>query len=177
MEWESRPDSEWCREPIPEVHNVTSGKKKGAAFSTIDGKKVGITVGVNNSMEEMSVIFKLIVRPIFQIICRYHTIATSTPVNNEIDRQTVRECECWVTILTLWERESAGRYLDSERWSWAPQLEQDLLWSWHPSSNDPDPLSARIIKWYRLRHTGCPLHPFSFLKYIYFLFWVLVHWF
>jgi hypothetical protein len=80
MGMESIPNSEGCRKPIPKVHNVTSGKKHGATFSTIDGKKVSVAIGVNYSMQKMSVIFKLIIHPLFQIIRCNHTLATSTPV-------------------------------------------------------------------------------------------------
>lgn len=55
----SKPDREKCAEGIPEVHDVKTREKVGASFSAIDSEKMAVTIGVNNSMQQMRIIFKL----------------------------------------------------------------------------------------------------------------------
>ena len=131
-------------ESIPEVHDVKTREKVGSS-SAIDSKKMAITIGVNNSMQQMSSIFKQWILPLFKII----TIII-IPTNNSVTtlappKSSYQSHNSDFRVAKLKKKTNIQNCdLDSEICRWLAQSGQDL-----------------IIKWYLFLQTGWPLQPFS----------------
>lgn len=75
----NKPDRKGTTKPVPKVHNLATGEKKGAALSAVESKKMAKAIGVDNSVEKMRVIFQLNIYPIFHIVRAYGCLAPPAP--------------------------------------------------------------------------------------------------
>lgn len=76
---ETKPDRKGMTKAVQEVHEMATGEKKGAALFAVESEKMAKAIGVDDSVEKVSLIFQLNINPILHIVGAYGCLASLAP--------------------------------------------------------------------------------------------------